>query len=61
MNVIDKALQSCDASATISQDEIKQVFSLLSNALMNSANEKKWTNYIEQAQSKLLSISSRLK
>ena len=45
----------------ISQNEIKEIFNLLSNALMYNSDEKRWIPLVEKAQSRLLSISSRLK
>ena len=61
MNILDEAIKSCDSSATISQNEIKEIFNLLSNALMYNSDEKRWIPLVEKAQSRLLSISSRLK
>ena len=61
MNTLDGAIKSCDSSATICQNEIKEIFNLLSNALMYNSDEKRWIPLVEKAQSRLLSISSRLK
>lgn len=58
---MDKAIETCDVSANISRDEIKEIFNLLSNALMYNTDERRWMPLVEKAQSKLLSISARLK
>lgn len=58
---MNKAIKTCDSSANISRDEIKEIFNLLSNALMYNADSKKWMPFVEKAQSRLLSISVRLK
>lgn len=39
---MNKAIKTCDSSANISRDEIKEIFNLLSNALMYNADSKKW-------------------
>lgn len=57
---IDKAIRSCDASS-ITYNEIKSVYNLVSDALMYRNDEKKVAELLRKAQSELLTLATKTK
>lgn len=57
---IDKAIKTCDASS-ITYNEIKSVYNLVSDALMYRNDEKKVTELLRKAQSELLTLATKTK
>ena len=58
--IIDKAIKTCDASS-ITYNEIKSVYKLVSDALMYRNDEKKVTELLRKAQSELLTLATKTK
>lgn len=59
-NTIDRAIKTCDASS-ITYNEIKSVYNLVSDALMYRNDEKKVTELLRKAQSELLTLATKTK
>lgn len=59
-SAIDKAIKTCDASS-ITYNEIKSVYNLVSDALMYRNDEKKVTELLRKAQSELLTLATKTK
>ena len=57
---IDKAIKTCDSSS-ITYNEIKSVYNLVSDALMYRNDEKKVTELLRKAQSELLTLATKTK
>lgn len=60
-NAIDKAIKATDAQSTVTYNDIKEVFDILSQALQSSADEKKWMPLVGKAQSKLMTLAAKTK
>lgn len=60
MNSLDKAIKTCDSSS-ITYNEIKSVYNLVSDALMYRNDEKKVTELLRKAQSELLTLATKTK
>lgn len=57
---LDKAIKTCDASS-ITYNEIKSVYNLVSDALMYRNDEKKVTELLRKSQSELLTLATKTK
>ena len=60
-NILDKAIKAADAQSSVTYNDIKEVFDILSQALQSSTDEKKWMTLVGKAQSKLLTLAARTK
>lgn len=60
MSKLDAAIKTCDASS-ITYNEIKSVYNLVSDALMYRNDEKKVTELLRKAQSELLTLATKTK
>lgn len=60
-NTLDKAIKAVDAQSSVTYNDIKEVFDILSQALQSSTDEKRWMPLVGKAQSKLLTLAARAK
>ena len=60
MSKLDVAIKTCDVSS-ITYNEIKSVYNLVSDALMYRNDEKKVTELLRKAQSELLTLATKTK
>lgn len=58
---MDKAIKATDAQSSVTYNDIKEVFNILSQALQSSTDEKRMMTLVEKAQSKLLTLAARTK
>ena len=57
MNTLDGAIKSCDSSYS----DLKEVYSILVEAIRNSANADKMVQLIIKAQGKILELAAKSK